>query len=177
MSEISKAYEPQSVEDKWYQFWLDAKFFVADREIAEARVFHRHSAAERHRRAHAGPRPQQHDPGHPRPQGAHGRQGSSLAARHRSRRHRHADGRRAHVEKIRRNQASRRPGPRKISGTRLAMEGKTRRHHHPAIEKARRVVRLDARTVHDGPGIFALRAEACSWTFTKKASSIAASAW
>ena len=23
MSEISKAYEPQAVEDKWYQFWLD----------------------------------------------------------------------------------------------------------------------------------------------------------
>jgi valyl-tRNA synthetase len=30
MSEIPKAYEPQSVEDKWYQFWLAGKFFVAD---------------------------------------------------------------------------------------------------------------------------------------------------
>jgi len=30
MSEISKAYEPQSVEDTWYQFWLDRKCFVAD---------------------------------------------------------------------------------------------------------------------------------------------------
>src|SRR5579863_5143205 len=30
MSEIPKAYEPQAVEDKWYQFWLDEKFFVAD---------------------------------------------------------------------------------------------------------------------------------------------------
>ena len=30
MSELSKTYEPQSVEDKWYQFWLDGKFFVAD---------------------------------------------------------------------------------------------------------------------------------------------------
>ena len=30
MSEISKAYEPQSVEDKWYEFWLDRKCFVAD---------------------------------------------------------------------------------------------------------------------------------------------------
>jgi valyl-tRNA synthetase len=30
MSEISKAYEPQAVESKWYQFWLDGKFFVAD---------------------------------------------------------------------------------------------------------------------------------------------------
>ena len=34
MSEISKAYEPQSVEDKWYQFWLDGKFFVANEKSA-----------------------------------------------------------------------------------------------------------------------------------------------
>src|SRR5579863_5529567 len=30
MSEIPKAYEPQSVETRWYQFWLDKKLFVAD---------------------------------------------------------------------------------------------------------------------------------------------------
>src|SRR5881296_1588385 len=30
MAEIPKAYEPQAVEEKWYQFWLDQKFFVAD---------------------------------------------------------------------------------------------------------------------------------------------------
>src|SRR3954471_131353 len=30
MPEIPKAYEPQAVEDKWYQFWLDQKCFVAD---------------------------------------------------------------------------------------------------------------------------------------------------
>src|SRR5438309_3923259 len=30
MAEIPKAYEPQSVEEKWYQFWLDQKCFVAD---------------------------------------------------------------------------------------------------------------------------------------------------
>src|SRR5450432_958733 len=35
MSEISKAYEPQSVEDKWYQFWLDGKFFVANEKSAK----------------------------------------------------------------------------------------------------------------------------------------------
>ena len=35
MSEISKAYEPQSVEDKWYQFWLDGKFFVANAQSAK----------------------------------------------------------------------------------------------------------------------------------------------
>jgi valyl-tRNA synthetase len=30
MSELSKAYEPQLVEDRWYHYWLDNKFFVAD---------------------------------------------------------------------------------------------------------------------------------------------------
>src|SRR5664279_581609 len=33
--ELSKAYEPQSVEDKWYQFWLDGKCFVADAQSAK----------------------------------------------------------------------------------------------------------------------------------------------
>ena len=30
MSEISKAYEPQSVEDKWYEFWQRHGCFTAD---------------------------------------------------------------------------------------------------------------------------------------------------
>src|ERR1043166_2043265 len=30
MAEIPKAYEPQSVENRWYQFWLDERLFVAD---------------------------------------------------------------------------------------------------------------------------------------------------
>jgi valyl-tRNA synthetase len=30
MAEISKAYEPQAVEEKWYDFWLKQKCFVAD---------------------------------------------------------------------------------------------------------------------------------------------------
>ena len=30
MSEIPKAYEPQAVEAKWYQFWLEQRCFVAD---------------------------------------------------------------------------------------------------------------------------------------------------
>jgi valyl-tRNA synthetase len=30
MTEISKAYEPQAVEDRWYQYWLDRGCFTAD---------------------------------------------------------------------------------------------------------------------------------------------------
>ncbi len=35
MSEIPKAYEPQSVEDKWYEFWQEQKCFEADPESAK----------------------------------------------------------------------------------------------------------------------------------------------
>ncbi len=37
MPEISKAYEPQAVEEKWYQFWLEQKCFVADPARVSAR--------------------------------------------------------------------------------------------------------------------------------------------
>src|SRR5215468_6917795 len=30
MPELAKAYEPQPVESKWYQYWLDHEFFKAD---------------------------------------------------------------------------------------------------------------------------------------------------
>ncbi len=35
MSEIPKAYEPQAVEEKWYDFWLKEKCFVADASSAK----------------------------------------------------------------------------------------------------------------------------------------------
>ena len=35
MSEISKAYEPQSVEDKWYDFWLKQSCFTANPKSAK----------------------------------------------------------------------------------------------------------------------------------------------
>src|SRR5450755_324480 len=35
MTEISKAYEPQPVEDKWYDFWLKQGCFTADAKSAK----------------------------------------------------------------------------------------------------------------------------------------------
>ncbi len=37
MAEISKAYEPQAVEARWYQHWLDQQFFAADPARVSAR--------------------------------------------------------------------------------------------------------------------------------------------
>src|SRR5437870_12781576 len=36
MPEVPKAYEPQSVEAKWYQFWLDKRFFIANASSPKA---------------------------------------------------------------------------------------------------------------------------------------------
>ena len=35
MAEVPKAYEPQAVEEKWYQFWLENRFFLANPESAK----------------------------------------------------------------------------------------------------------------------------------------------
>ena len=35
MAEIPKAYEPQAVEEKWYDFWLKENCFVADANSAK----------------------------------------------------------------------------------------------------------------------------------------------
>ena len=49
-------YEPQSVEDKWYDFWLKQGCFTADPRASATKpgVFHRHPAAERHGMLHMG---------------------------------------------------------------------------------------------------------------------------
>ena len=176
MSEISKAYEPQSVEDKWYQFWLDGKFFVANEKSAKpaysivipppnvtgmlhmGHVLNNTIQDILSRKARMDGKEVLWLPGTDH---------AGIATQ-------------MMVEKQLKKEEKKipsRPRPRGIFETRLGMEGKTRRHHHPPVEKARRVVRLDARTFHDGPGIFALRADKCSSSFTKKASSIAANAW
>ncbi len=54
-------------------------------------LLHRDPAAERDRHPAHGPRPQQHDPGHPGPLAPHAGPQRGLDARHRPRRHRHAE--------------------------------------------------------------------------------------
>ena len=87
---------------------------------------HRDPAAERHRHAAHGPRVPAHADGHADAPAPHGRRQHAVAARHRSRRHRDADGRRAAAE--RRRQAPPRSRPRGVRRARVAMEGAVRRH-------------------------------------------------
>jgi hypothetical protein len=124
----------------------------------QARVFHRHSAAQCHRHAAHGARPQQHHSGHPRRKARMdgkevlwlpGTDHAGIATQ-------------VMVEKQLKKEEKKvpaRPRPRGIPQTRLGVEGKARRHHHQPAQEARLLLRLDPRTLHHGPGIFALRAK------------------
>jgi len=52
MAELSKVYEPQAVEAKWYAAGWPRAFSRPDHASTETGVFHGHAAAERDRRAH-----------------------------------------------------------------------------------------------------------------------------
>ena len=133
-------------------------FFQGRSRFAEARLLHRHPAAERHRRPHARARAEQHDPGHSRPPRAHARArkcfGCPAPITPASPRRRWS---RRTLRKEEEKNAPR-SRPRRISQARLGVERKARRDHHPAAEKARLLLRLVARTLHDGRGLFARRA-------------------
>ena len=91
MAELPKTYDPGTVEPKWYARWEEAGMFPRGREFAQAGIFDRDSAAERHRHPDPWACPQQHDPGHSRaPRPDAGLRGA-LAAGHRSCRRRHPD--------------------------------------------------------------------------------------
>ncbi len=73
-----------------------------------------------------------------------------MAPRHRSRRHRNPNRRRAHSQKRKGHQTPRRLGPRKIPRKSLGVERQTRRHHHQTAQKTRLRLRLGARSLHNG---------------------------
>ena len=160
MSEIPKAYEPQAVEEKWYQFWLDRNCFTANPHSAKPAYSIVIPPPNVTGVLTPGARAQQHHPGHP---GAARRAWRATKCSGCPARTTPASPRRrwwsARLKKSGEIKHRDDLGREKFLETRLGMEGKARRHHHPATQEARRVVRLDARAIHDGPGVFALRAE------------------
>ena len=87
-------------------------------------------------------------------------QNTSVAGRHRPRRHRHPEDRREPAGG--RGQDPPRPGPRSLHRTRVGVEGRVRFHHHPPDAPPRRFRRLVARALHHGRGPVRRRASGCS---------------
>ncbi len=157
---LDKTYQPQAIEDAIYDAWEKAGAFAAGapQRAAGASLRHRHPAAQRHRLAPYGARPQQHAAGHPRPLRAHARARRAVAARHRPCRHRHPDGGRAPIDGAPGAEPPRH-GARGIHQARLAVEGRVGQHHRRPAEAARLLVRLVAAPLHHGRGPVARRAQ------------------
>ena len=161
MSEIPKAYEPQSVEDKWYDFWLKHGCFTAD----PARVSDK-------RPAYSIVIPPPNVTGMLHMGHVLNNTIQDILARKAR-----MDGKevlwlpgtdhagiatQVQVEKALKKEERKTKydlGREEFLKRVWAMEGKARRHHHQPAQETRLLVRLDARTLHDGPGVFALRAE------------------
>ena len=121
------------------------------RSRQRAALLHRHPAAERDGLAAHGARAQQHAAGRAVPLRAPARQGRALAAGHRPRRHRDADGRRAADD------GAAGAGPahhraREVRREGVGLEGRERLDHHQSAEAPRRLVRLEPRALHHGRG-------------------------
>ena len=105
---MEKTYDPKDIEQRIYQRWEANGWFAPS---GDGKPYsHRHPAAERHRHAAHGPRVPAHADGRADPLSPHGGRQHAVAAGHRPRRHRDADGRRAPAQ--RRRHAPPRPRPR-----------------------------------------------------------------
>ena len=65
--ELAKTYDPQSIESRLYQKWLDKKYFACSRRPLEETLHNRNAAAQHHRTAAYGTRTRQHPAGYSYP--------------------------------------------------------------------------------------------------------------
>lgn len=76
--ELASKYDPQAVESKWYQYWLDNKLFSSKPDGRQP-----YTPAKRNGCATHGPHAQQYYTGHSRASCSHGGQERMLGAGHR----------------------------------------------------------------------------------------------
>ena len=114
-----------------------------------AAVRHGHSSAERDRAPPHRPRVRPDDRGHPGALEADAWSPGPLAARHRPRRHRDPDGRRARAREG--GRPAPRPRPRELHRAGLGVAARVRRHDPRAASEARVLARLEPAALHDGP--------------------------
>ncbi len=145
------------------------------RRIQPQPPLHPAAAAQRHGHAAHGPRFPAHADGRVDALPPYARVQHAVAARHRSRRHRHPDRGRAPARS--RGQLAPGAGPRSIRRARLEMEGGIRLDHHAPDAPARGLLRLGARALHHGRGAVAGGDGSVRSPARATASSTAASGW
>ena len=103
------------------------------------------------------------------------RQGRSVGGRHRPCRDRDPDGGRAQPGQP--GHQARRDRPRRVPRACVGMEGAVRRRDHPPAPPPRRHLRLGARALHHGRGLFSRPSSTSSSSSTSAACSTATSGW
>ena len=127
---MKPTYEPSDIESRWYSVWEQAGAFRPEINPDGEPFSHRHSAAERHRRAPHGSRPRHVDPGRHHPAQADAGLRRALAAGHRPCRHRHPERRRAGAG--RRGPDPPRPRSRAVRRPGVGVEGSVRETASPS---------------------------------------------
>ena len=155
-AEMATRYDPQEVEPRWAETWVERGYFTADPHSGKDPYCIVIPPPNVTGRLHVG-----HALGRTledtlirraRMQGFE----ALWVPGHRSRRDRHAGRRRAEAPRGRHRAP--RPGPRGLRRARLGVEGAVRRRDRRADQADGRLPRLDARAVHDGRGALAGRA-------------------
>ncbi len=144
--DFAKAYDPQQIEPRWAQAWVEQQLFRPASTPGGKSLLHRYSAAQcdwiDSHRAHAGA----HADRHADALAPHARLPNALAAGHGPRGNRHASGRRARIGQGRAEaQGDRTRG---VRAARLGVEGAFRRQHQAANDPSGRLMRLVARAIH-----------------------------
>ena len=157
---LDKTYQPAEIEPRIHAEWEEAQAFRAGRPDRKdgAALLHRHPAAQRDGLAAHGACAEQHAAGRALPLRAHARQGRALAAGHRSRRHRDADGGRAPADGAAGAEPAR-AGAREVRREGVGVEGGERLGDPQPVEAPRRLVRLEPRALHHGRGSVEGRAQ------------------
>ena len=153
MAEVSMEarYAPHEVEERLMKAWLARSAFHASADDPRPVLRHLHPAAERHRVAPHGARPQRHHPGHPHPLSPPARLQHPVGGRHRPRRHRHAEQGGGPIG--RRGPAQGGPGPGGVREAGVEVAGGVRLHHHPPAQAPGLRLRLRVRALHHGRGL------------------------
>jgi valyl-tRNA synthetase len=146
--ELDKTYDPKPVEDKWYQYWLEHKFFAARPNPDKGTVLHRDPPPNVTGRAAHGAHAQQYDPGRAHAEGPHGRQGSLLGA---GTDHASIATEAKVVAMLREKGIEKRSLSREeFLKHAWEVDRKVRRHHPRTTQEAGRLLRLGPHAVHDG---------------------------
>ena len=146
---LEKTYDPNGIEGRLYQKWLDKKYFHAEVDRRQEAVYHRDAAAEHHRPAAHGTCAGQYHAGHPHPLQENA--GLSMALWQPGTDHASIATEVKIIEAAEKGgHRQGRSGPGEVPGACLGLEGRVRRTDRQPVKEDGFLRRLGQRAVYHG---------------------------